>query len=241
MNLLHFDSEESWIQGVASFWRDRLRTNPRLKMCLPSGHTPNKIYAAMARAVAEGQVSFREAEIFSLDEFGGLAADDGGRCANMLRHFLLDSIDLPKERFHAIGTNAGDLDRVCHDYDAAIGDGFDLTLLGLGLNGHLGLNEPGSPIDGITRRVELHPTTVSGSARYLTHTRLPTWGVAVGLKHLLASREVWLLANGPTKAEIIRRTLQDPIGVSLPASLLRKHPHSFLFVDSDAGALISPR
>ena len=84
----------------------------------------------------------------------------------------------------------------------------------------------------------MHPTTVQGSANYLTHSKLPTWGVAVGLKQLLASKEVWLLANGSAKAEIIRRTLQEPIDVSLPATLLRKHPHSCLFVDAAAGSLI---
>jgi glucosamine-6-phosphate isomerase len=238
MNLLHFDSEESWVQGVAAFWRDRLRTNPGLRICLPSGHTPNKIYADMARAVTDGQVSFREAEIFSLDEYGGLARNDEGRCANMLRRFLLDAIDLPKDRIHTIDTEASNLDKLCREYDAAIGDGFDLTLLGLGMNGHLGLNEPGSPADSPTRRVEMHPTTISGSAKYLTHSKLPTWGVAVGLKQLLASKEVWLLANGSAKAEIIRRTVKGPIDISTPASLLRKHPHSYLFIDSEAGALI---
>jgi len=238
MNLLHFDSEESWAQGVASFWRDRLRMNPRLKMCLPSGHTPNHIYAAMAQAVADGQVSFRESEIFSLDEYGGLAKNDEGRCANMLRRFLVDGIDLPEDRLHTIDTEASNLEKLCREYDAAIGDGFDLTLLGLGLNGHLGLNEPGSAADSITRRVEMHPTTISGSAKYLTHSKLPTWGVAVGLKQLLASKEVWLLANGPSKAEIIRRTLKGPIDISTPASLLRRHPRACLFIDAEAGGLI---
>src|SRR5882724_11285601 len=120
MNLFHFDSEEGWVQGLVSLCRDRLRVNPRLKMCLPSGHTPNKIYAAMAYAVAEGQVSFREAEIFALDEFGGLAADDAGRCVNMLRRFLVDNIDLPKESFHTLDPDAPDLDQVCRDYEIAI-------------------------------------------------------------------------------------------------------------------------
>lgn len=238
MNLLQFDSEESWGQGVASFWRDRLRTQPRLKICLASGNTPNRIYAAMARAVAEGQVSFRQAEIFALDEYGGLAQDDPGRCANMLRRFLVDSIDLPKERFHVLDTNAPNLEQVCRDYDAAIGPGFDLALLGIGLNGHLGLNEPGSPVDSPTRRVEMHPASVSGSSQYVSQSRLPTWGVTVGLKQLLASKEVWSLVNGPKKAEIVHRSLKGEIDISVPASLLRTHPRSYLMLDAQASALI---
>src|SRR6266487_1043034 len=144
MNLLHFDSEQAWTNAIVSLWRDRLRTDSRLRMCLPSGNTPLGIYAAMAQSVRAGHVSFRDAEIFALDDFGGLAPDDDGKCANMLRHHLIDPIQLPTGRFHFIDTDAADLDAVCREYDGLIGAGFDLTILGIGMNGHLGLNEPGS-------------------------------------------------------------------------------------------------
>ncbi len=241
MNFLQFDTEQSWINNVAALWRDRLRANPRLVMCLPSGNTPNAIYAEMGRSVANGLVSFRKAEIFALDDFGGLAQDDPGRCRNMLQRFLLDHVDLPRERFHFIDTEANNLDRVCREYNELIAarGGFDLTLLGIGLNGHLGLNEPGSAIDCMTRRVEMHESTIKASAGYVTHSNLPTWGVGVGLKHLLGSREVWLLANGAKKAEIIHRAVTCPISNDLPASLLRKHLNSFLLTEAAAGSRVS--
>jgi glucosamine-6-phosphate deaminase len=235
MNLLKFDSERSWVNGVAAFWRDRLRNNPKLRMCLPSGHTPNPIFAAMGESVAAGQVSFKHAEIFALDEFGGLAPDDEGLCANMLQRYLLKHIDLPSQNFHRIDPNARN---VAEEYDRLISAGFDLTLLGIGLNGHLGMNEPGSPVDGTTRRVDLAPSTVASSAKYLTHKNLPTWGISVGLKHLLGSKEVWLLANGPKKAEIIQRSVKGAVSNEVPASLLRNHPNAFFMVDAEAGALV---
>jgi glucosamine-6-phosphate isomerase len=235
VNVLKFDSEDAWVDGIASLWRDRLRSNPRLRMCLPSGHTPNKAFVAMGRSVKSGLVSFREAEIFCLDEFGGLPRNDEGRCANMLRHYLLQHIDLPKNNFHWIDIDAPDIEKTCREYERAIGDGFDLTLLGLGLNGHLGMNEPGSSPESGIRRVELASITVASSAKYLAHANLPTWGVAVGLKQLLGSKEVWLLVNGPSKADIVERTVKGAIGQDVPATLLRKHPNSFLIVDSEAG------
>jgi 6-phosphogluconolactonase/glucosamine-6-phosphate isomerase/deaminase len=238
MNILKFDSEESWVDGVASLWRDRLRNNPRLRICLPSGHTPNPIFAAMGLSVKAGQATFAAAEIFCLDDFGGLARDDQGRCANMLRRYLVSNIDLPEKQFHRIDIDAPDLDKVCRDYDRAIKPGFDLTLLGLGLNGHLGMNEPGSSADSPTRRVDLASTTVASSAKYLAHGNLPTWGISVGLKQLLGSKEVWLLVNGPAKADIVRRVVQGPIGEEVPASLLRRHAKSFLMVDAEAGQSI---
>jgi glucosamine-6-phosphate deaminase len=240
VNLLRFDSESSWVQGAASLWRDRLRTNPKLRMCLPSGHTPNPLFEVMCRSVANGDVSFRQAEIFALDDYGGLAADDPGRCRNMLQRYLLDGIDLSPDRFHFLDTEAADTAQVCRDYNTLIesNGGFDLTLLGIGLNGHLGLNEPGSTLDSTTRRVAMHESTIQSSAGYLTHSNLPTWGIGVGLKHLLASKEVWLLANGARKAQIIARTVQGEINVDVPASWLRRHSNSWLMVDAAAGALL---
>lgn len=239
MNLLRFDSESAWLHAVCSLWRDRLRTKPDLKMCLPGGTTPIGIYAEMSRSVRAGLVSFARAAVFVLDEFGGLAPHDPGRTRDTLRRQLIDSIDLPSSAFHVLDPDTSDVARHCGDYDAAIGDGFDLTLLGLGLNGHLGMNEPGSPDDSPTGRVELHETTVQSSAKYFSHRHLPRWGLTVGLKGILGSKEVWLLANGRRKAEIVGQTVEGEIGPHNPASLLRRHPNCSLFVDADAGALLS--
>jgi glucosamine-6-phosphate deaminase len=238
VNLLRINSEHAWIAGVVASWCERLRRNPRLRMCLPSGRTPEKIYAAMAIAVETSQASFRNAEVFALDEFGGLPKDDPGRCVNMLRRQLTDHVDLPRDRFHIIDVDAHDLENVCRNYDRMIGAGFDLVLLGIGRNGHLGMNEPGSTRDSVTRRVDLAASTINASARYLTHQQLPTWGVTVGMKLLLASKEVWLLANGHAKAKIVARAVKGEITTEVPASLLREHRNGFLFVDADAGALL---
>jgi glucosamine-6-phosphate deaminase len=234
MNILRFDSAESWVDGTAAFWCGRLQSSPRLRHCLTSGNTPLPVYDAMVRAVAGGAASFRQAEIFALDEYGGLPLDDEGRCANMLHQRLVDHIDLPKDRLHHFNPEAPDLDQMCRDYDAAIEPGFDLTILGLGLNGHLGLNEPGSAPESPVRRVSMHEQSVAASAKYVTRGTLPRWGVTVGLQRLLNSKEVWLLVNGQTKAEILRQTLLGEISSEVPASLLRRHPRCYLFADAAA-------
>ena len=239
MNLLRFDSEPAWLHAVCSMWRDRLHSKPDLKMCLPAGTTPVGIYAEMSRSVRAGLVSFARASVFVLDEFGGLAPDDPGRTSNTLQRQLIESIDLPSSAFHVLDPDTPDVARHCDEYDAAIGEGFDLILLGLGLNGHLGMNEPGSPGDSATGRVELHDTTVQSSARYFTHRHLPQWGLTVGLRGILGSKEVWLLANGRRKANIVGQTAGGEIGPHNPASLLRRHPNCSLFVDADAGAFVS--
>jgi glucosamine-6-phosphate deaminase len=236
MNVLRFDSESSWIDTIGSLWRDRLHLTPDLSMCLPSGTTPVEVYRAMSQSARDGLVSFADARVFALDEFGDLAPDDPGRTAHTLRRQLLQPVGLPIPAFHFLDPDQPDIERHCRDYDRAIGHGFDLVVLGIGLNGHLGMNEPGSPMESETRRVDLHASTVQSSARYFEHDNLPRWGLTVGLKAILSSKEVWLLAKGPTKADIVRQTVRGEISLSNPASLLRRHPNCSLFVDDEAGA-----
>ncbi|MDX1950556.1 MAG: glucosamine-6-phosphate deaminase [Verrucomicrobiota bacterium] len=236
MNILKFDQESTWVEGIVTFWRDRLLHNPALKMCLPTGLTPNQAYAEMARCCKKGQLSFSKTSIYLLDEYGGLSATDPGKSFNMLKERLINHIDLPKDKFHFLNTEATKLDEECKGYETAIGGRFDLVLLGIGLNGHLGLNEPGSEIESGVRKVRLAPSSRESCQRYLKHNQLPEWGLTIGLKQLLAAKEVWLLANGGKKAEIIERTVRGEISNQLPASLLRNHPKCFLFVDGEAGS-----
>lgn len=239
MNTLRYNSDSDWATAVTDLWQERLRAKPDLRICLPSGHTPLPLFAELGRRVKAGAASLRAAEIFALDEYGDLSADDPGRCVNMLRQHLLAQVDLPDERFHFLDTSRADHDQVCADYALAIGPaGFDLTLLGIGLNGHLGLNEPGFAPDSTVRRAGMHPMSISSSAKYLAHGGLPTWGLTVGLKELLASREVWLLATGASKADIIDRVCHGPITPQIPASLLRDHSNCLLLVDAAAGKKI---
>jgi glucosamine-6-phosphate isomerase len=238
MNVLRFDSEAAWANAVATFWRDRLRTNPRLKICLPSGLTPNPIYAEMVRSAAAGNATFARASVFVLDEFGDLPPDDPGRAKHAVMRHLIGAVDLPADAFHCLDTDDPDVEGQCRRYDLEIGDGFDLVLLGIGLNGHLGMNEPGSSTRSRTRRVELHDTTIASSARYFTHQNVPRWGVTVGLQPILASSEIWLLASGPGKAGIVQRVVNGGIDESVPASLLRRHANCSLFVEAEAGALL---
>jgi glucosamine-6-phosphate deaminase len=190
----------------------------------------------MVLAVRAKQVSFAEAEVFALDEFGDLPTDDPGTCRNMLLRDLVRHVDLPASGFHWFNPANPDLESECAAYDKLVGPGFDLVLLGLGTNGHLGMNEPGSRANSPTRRTELHDSTIAGSAKYLNHGKLPTWGLTVGMQQFFNSREVWAVATGTAKAEIIHTMVRGEITEQVPASLLRRHSNCSLFVDREAGA-----
>lgn len=241
MTVLRAGTASAWAAMVADWLLERLRTNPGLRVCLPTGLTPVPVYRRVAEAVGRGEASFREAEVFLLDEFGGVAPDDPGRCDQMLWRFLLNDVDLPRERFHGFDLD-GDIDRTCRDVESLIGPGgVDLTLLGIGTNGHIGMNEPGAGAASLTRRVMLTPETSAASARYFTHGRLPTWGVTMGLGTIGRSREVWLLASGAGKAGIVRAAVEGPVTPEVPASLLRNHPRAFFVLDDEAASQVSSR
>ena len=234
MRLLRGGSAGSWATTVADLFIERLKARPELRMCLPTGLTPVPVYDRVAAAVAAGEVSFSRAEVFLLDEFGGVDTADPGRCDQMLGRFLIARIDLPPERFHRLDLT-GDIDEACRVYERTIGDGVDLALLGIGTNGHVGMNEPGSARDSLTRRVALAPDTVAASARYFGHERrLPTWGVTMGLGTIRRSREIWLLASGAAKTGIVDDLLTGPVTPAVPATQLRDHPSALCIVDDDA-------
>lgn len=237
MTLVNAGPIDAWADHVAARLVGRLAANPALRLCLPTGLTPLPVYDRLAAAVARGDVSFARAEVFLLDEFGGVAPEDPGRCDRTLARALVSRVDLPADRFHRFALS-GDVDEECRRVEALVGAGCDLTLLGLGTNGHLGMNEPGSAPDSLTRRVALDPSTIAASARYFGRsTNLPTWGVTLGLGTLSRSGEVWVLATGAGKSAIVRDTMHGPVSSAVPATLLRDHQAAMLIADEEAAAL----
>lgn len=208
-------------------------------MCLPTGGTPRPMYVEMGPAVAADRLSFSTATIFLLDEFGGLPEGDPARCDLALQRDLLDHIDLPPERFHKFDTDAADLDAEVTDYRASVlAAGLDLTILGLGMNGHIGLNEPESTADSVTRRTLLHPETKASMLAYGGDSSTD-WGLTLGIDEIMSSREVWLIVTGSAKARTVQEVLEGPITPDRPASLLRDHPNARALLDDAAAVHLS--
>ena len=228
-----------WAAAVASRLAERLRERPGLRVCLPTGDTPTPVYAELVAAERRGDVSFAAATVVLLDEWAGLPPGDPARCDVRLRRELIDRLAAPPA-FVPIDVDGPDDDAAALAHDAAA-RGLDLAVLGLGMNGHVGFNEPGSRPDDPTRLVRLAVSSrEAATARYGAST-VPTAGITVGLARLLEAGECWLLVTGERKARVLRRALDEPEGPDCPASYLRRHPRLTVFADEPAASLLRGR
>ena len=227
--------------AAAELLRDRIRANPELAVAVPAGRTPRRMYALLRELQARDPVDFSRLRVFSVDELCPPAPGDG-YFWRQVRHEFLAWSGVPRERCHPFRVDAGDLDEMCRNYETTIaeGGGLDLVMLGLGPNAHLASNEPGGPLDSLTRPVTLLPDTVAyirtdGVNLELAGGAVSDRAVTLGLATILAAREVVVLVSGPAKRVAVARLLEGPIMPEAPASILRHHPRCTILADRDAG------
>lgn len=222
----------SWAAAVAQRLAGVVDDRPDVRICLPTGDTPRPVYRCLIERFGTGS-SFASATIIALDEWLGLPPGDPARCEVRLREDLLDGLTAPP-RFVPIDADAADPDAAAAAHDRIAAEGLDLAIVGLGPNGHVGFNEPGSDAASPTRVVELAPTSQAAAQARYGAGRTPTRGITLGMDRLLAAHELWLLVTGAHKADVLARALEGPETTDLPASFLRRHPR--LVVMADAGA-----
>lgn len=198
------------------------------------GNTPIELY----RLIAGRSLSLGHLHVFVLDEYSGVPIEDPRTCSNLLRRCVQEAWKIPPEHFHPLSSleaealaSVGEQERKI----AALG-GPEVAVLGLGQNGHLGFNEPGSPADSAARLVDLEPSSVEANRRWFGGEHAPARGATLGLKTILAAKHILLLAYGPGKAEAVKKMAEGPRSERCPASWLQGHPEVKVFLDRAAAA-----
>ncbi len=229
-------------QQVADIIAARLRARPTLVLGLATGETMRPFYAALVARHRDG-LSFADATSFNLDEYVGMDARDPASFAAYMRAAFLDHVDLPTTRAHLPRGDAPDPTAEAQRYEDAVGraGGIDLQVLGIGRNGHLGFNEPGSPLDSPTRVTTLAPSTRAANAPGFAPHRTPRQAITMGLGTILAARECVLLATGAAKAAAVAQALEGPPGTHCPATVLQQHPAAIIVLDVAAAADLHQR
>ena len=193
-------------------------------IALPTGSTPVNLYRLLSDEVRAGRLGFDGVVVFQLDEFRGLALDDPQSFALWLREQLLETAGIPADRFHLVPAQADDPAAAGALFETLIdrSGGLDLAVLGLGDNGHVAFNEPGSEADSRTRLVSLTLATIEQTARTWTGDQpVPREAVSMGVATLLDARSLLLMVKGRAKAAVVRRVLLDPPSAETPGSFMR--------------------
>jgi glucosamine-6-phosphate deaminase len=228
---------------VASVIATVLATRPTPVLGLATGSSPLAAYQRLIAARQRGGLSFAHASAVLLDEYVGLPADHPEAYRAFIRREFVDHIDLQADRLFGPDVFAADLADACQRYDQLIADlgGVDVQLLGIGSDGHIGFNEPGSSLASRTRIKTLTRATRADNARFFDdHEQdVPRHVVTQGLGTILDARHLLLVACGAGKAGPIARAVEGPLTAMCPASILQLHPHATVIVDEPAAAQLA--
>lgn len=217
-----------------------VNAKPDAVLGLATGSSPLSIYDDLAHRCAAGEVSFAGARGFTLDEYVGLAADHPQRYRNVIDTEFVSRVDFADGAVQGPDGLATDLPAACAGYERAITEagGVDLQILGVGTDGHIAFNEPGSSLASRTRIKTLTPQTRADNARFFDGEvdAVPTHCLTQGLATIMAARHVVLVASGSGKAEAVHRLAEGAVSAMWPASVLQHHPHVTVLIDDAAAS-----
>lgn len=241
MNIRIFENEEDLNATGAGLIASLLQTKPRAVLGLATGSSPVGIYKQLIAMYQRGLVSFAQASSFNLDEYVGLPTEHRESYRSFMNEQLFHHIDMDLSRTNVPNGEAADLAEECASYEQRLEERgpVDLQLLGIGHNGHIGFNEPGTELTGRTHVVDLKEETRKANARFFDSLdEVPAQAITMGVGSILKAKQILLIARGEEKAEIIREAFMGPITTSCPASLLQCHPNVVVLLDRAAGRLV---
>lgn len=231
-------------EEASQFVSERLvtlvRANPTCRLGLATGQTPRRVYTKLVAAAQEGKVSFAKVETINLDEYCGLEQSHPDSFAAYMHRELFSGVGFDTSRINLIDGVAADETREVARYAALVRSRpADLQLLGIGTNGHIGFNEPGSPAGSRVRVVELSQETLAANQPTLLELdRVPSHAITMGIADILDAREIVILGTGAAKAEAIRKSLSGQPDEACPASLLQTHGNVHWVLDEGAAQLL---
>jgi glucosamine-6-phosphate deaminase len=242
--VVHVRDDVADVAGdVANRLCTAIRKNPDLVLGLPTGRTPEPVYAELRRRHAEGVVDFSRVTTFNLDEFVGVAPGQQGSFRHVMDEQLFAHVNIDPGRIGFLDGLTGNMEDECRRYEMAIGavGGIDLLLLGIGANGHIGFNEPGEWLIASTHVASLLPATREANAALFgaDSSRVPESALTMGIGTILSGREIILIAFGERKARCIEQLVNGPVTTRLPASFLQLHPRVELFLDRRAASRLT--
>jgi len=244
MEIIKARDYENMSELGAQFLVDKLKGGEVEVLGLATGGTPVGLYKRLIKKINDEKLSLSHLHTVNLDEYIGLSADDPNSYHQYMETVLFKHIDIPKDQVQLPNGYAKDVSSECERYEQLIDHlgGVDLQLLGIGNNGHIGFNEPGSSFESRTKVVDLAPSTIEANARYFSSdNKVPRQAITMGIKTIMESKSILLLASGKEKAKAVAELIQGEVSEASPATVLQKHPNITLIADEEALSLVTEK
>jgi len=234
-----FETEKQAAAYCADRITDIISQKPSALICLAAGHTSLELFGQLIRLESEGKIDFSRVKVVGLDEWVGLSGRDDGSCENFLRTNLFDHIKLSDANIRLFDGKADDLHDECKQIETFINDngGIDYMLLGVGMNGHLGLNEPGSDKDNGAHIAKLDSVTQDVAHKYFKEKPALSEGVTLGIRNIAETDTVQVLITGKKKSEIVKKIAETKTD-AVPASLIKNMENVEFIIDQQAASLL---
>jgi galactosamine-6-phosphate isomerase len=240
MELFIYDSYEKMSAEAAKKVMHIISAKRKTVLSPASGDTPKGLYSELVSMIHKNKTDISELWFIGLDEWLGMNGEDEGSCRFYLDQQLFNPLQIDKNRIAFFNGKAQFHREECTKIDNAILalNGIDLAIVGLGMNGHVGMNEPGvSPVLH-SHVAEIDPVTQQVGQKYFKEKKEISGGLTLGIANLMEAKSVMLMVNGSKKASILKQVLEEDISEKLPASFLRNHPNFSVLADAEAASLL---
>ncbi len=231
-----FPDYETLSRATADLIKDYINAKKQSLVCLASGHTPVGVFNYLIEDVHSGKLDISRCTFLSLDEWVGIGTTDSGSCFSMLKKDFFDPLAIPNSQIKFFNVLADDLEKECDRINTLIKNhgGLDIMLVGVGTNGHIGMNEPGTPFDSIAHVGDLSKETISVGQKYFAKQTSLSKGLTLGLGHLHNSRLPIVMANGEKKATIMGKAFTQKPTEQIPVTIVQLIEQGFIMLDREA-------
>lgn len=237
MEVIRVKDYDEMSEKACAFVTKRLKQRNDLVMGFATGSTPEGLYQRLIEKYRKQEITFKDVVSFNLDEYIGLDKDHPNSYYYFMREKLFDHVDISFDNVNIPNGVASDLEAECQAFEAKIkqAGGIELQILGIGENGHIGFNEPGTPFTSRTQVVDLASSTIKANSRFFDSIEeVPTQAVSMGIGTIMESKEILLLASGENKRDAMTAVLRGDITEDVPATVLQKHPNVTIIADEAA-------
>ncbi|HIR23052.1 MAG TPA: glucosamine-6-phosphate deaminase [Candidatus Scatosoma pullicola] len=240
MKVIVAENYEEMSRKAFEVMAEVVKNNPRAVLGLATGSTPIGLYKNMIEDHEKNGTSYREIKTVNLDEYAGLDYSSDQSYVYFMRHNLFDHIDIDLKNTNIENGKAADRAAECARYNALLDElPRDIQVLGIGSNGHIAFNEPGTPFGSVTHIVDLTESTIKDNSRmFASIDEVPRQAFTMGLKNIMQSKKILILANGANKAKAVYGLVKGEVTENVPASILQLHPDCTLVCDKAAASLL---